>query len=379
MKLPTKAMNWMLALGLLSSGVVLGMASCAADMSDTGDESEATSGTSSSVDDPASGEAHEAIGGPGCVDGIKNGTETDVDCGGGACDTCGDGKACVAAADCASVNCTGAVCVAATCTDGIKNGTETYKDCGGSCASKCLIGYSCLSNSDCFAGNCYANICMPAGWKCTDGIKNGTETAIDCGGSNCAAKCANGKTCAVNSDCTSGTCTGGVCGGAVVSCSDGIKNGTESDIDCGGSCASKCANGKTCGAGGDCSSTSCVTGICTALPTCSDGLKNGTESDVDCGGSCATKCANGKTCGAGGDCLSSNCSAGICAAPLPTCTDGIKNGTESDIDCGGSCVAKCANGKTCGAGADCYSTSCVAGTCAALPTCTDGIKNGTES
>jgi hypothetical protein len=45
---------------------------------------------------------------------------------------------------------------------------------------------------------------------CTDGIRDGTETDIDCGGSSCP-KCANGKTCGVGSDCSSGTCTGGIC------------------------------------------------------------------------------------------------------------------------------------------------------------------------
>ncbi len=44
---------------------------------------------------------------------------------------------------------------------------------------------------------------------CTDGIQNGDETSIDCGGSECAA-CAT--------------------------CDDGILNGTETDIDCGGDC-----------------------------------------------------------------------------------------------------------------------------------------------
>jgi len=44
-------------------------------------------------------------------------------------------------------------------------------------------------------------------------------------------------------------------------CSDGIKNGNETGVDCGGSCS--------------------------ACPTCSDGVKNGSEAGVDCGGSCA--------------------------------------------------------------------------------------------
>jgi hypothetical protein len=44
---------------------------------------------------------------------------------------------------------------------------------------------------------------------CRDGIKNGTETDVDCGGA--CPRCATGRTCNVANDCTSGTCTGGQC------------------------------------------------------------------------------------------------------------------------------------------------------------------------
>ena len=47
--------------------------------------------------------------------------------------------------------------------------------------------------------------------------------------------------------------------------------------------------------------------------TCSDGILNQDETDIDCGGVC-TACA-----------------------VLPTCTDGIKNGNETGVDCGGDC------------------------------------------
>src|SRR5215210_1896366 len=49
--------------------------------------------------------------------------------------------------------------------------------------------------------------CLPI---CADGIKNGTETDVDCGGS--CGRCGNGRTCLVANDCMSGTCTGGRCG-----------------------------------------------------------------------------------------------------------------------------------------------------------------------
>jgi cellulase/cellobiase CelA1 len=55
------------------------------------------------------------------------------------------------------------------------------------------------------------------------------------------------------------------------------------------------------------------------------------------------------------------------APPTPTCTDGVKNGTETAIDCGGSC-GKCANGQTCSVAADCTSATCTTGVCQAAST-----------
>ena len=59
----------------------------------------------------------------------------------------------------ANATCTTA-CGPPSCTDGIQNGNETGVDCGG---------------PDC-----------PACPTCSDGIQNGDETGVDCGGSNCA-------------------------------------------------------------------------------------------------------------------------------------------------------------------------------------------------
>jgi YVTN family beta-propeller protein len=73
-------------------------------------------------------------------------------------------------------------------------------------------------------------------------------------------------------------------------------------------------------------------------PTCTDGTENGSETGVDCGGSCSTKCANGISCDVNADCQSGNCASGVCQ-PAPTCTDGVRNGTETGVDCGGSCAA----------------------------------------
>ena len=46
-------------------------------------------------------------------------------------------------------------------------------------------------------------------YSCTNGIKDGEETDVDCG--RRCAQCANGKGCATNSDCSSFFCDGAIC------------------------------------------------------------------------------------------------------------------------------------------------------------------------
>jgi hypothetical protein len=93
--------------------------------------------------------------------------------------------------------------------------------------------------------------------------------------------------------------------------------------------------------------------------TVSDGKKDGTESDVDCGGSgAAPRCVDGKTCKAGTDCESKVCTGGTCQAPKGD--DTVMNGDETDVDCGGKIkdTARCAVGKGCKAHEDCESDGC---------------------
>ncbi len=73
-------------------------------------------------------------------------------------------------------------------------------------------------------------------------------------------------------------------------CSDGIQDGDETGVDCGGSCDP-----------------------CPVTPTCFDGIQDGDETGVDCGGSC-DPCPS-----------------------APTCFDGVQDGDETGVDCGGCC------------------------------------------
>ena len=92
------------------------------------------------------------------------------------------------------------------------------------------------------------------------------------------------------------------------------------------------ADGAPCTSAADCASKVCSGGKC-AVPACDDNVKNGAETDRDCGGSHCQSCPDGSVCRLPGDCNSSVCTGGRCATP--TCVDGVMNGTETDTDCGG--------------------------------------------
>jgi hypothetical protein len=155
--------------------------------------------------------------------------------------------------------------------------------------------------------------------------------------------------CVSNSDCPVGSpvCLANVC--AAATCSDGFKNGQETDLDCGGGTCPKCADTLGCKVGGDCLDGVCSAGHC-AVPTCADSVKNGQETDVDCGGAGCPKCVVGKTCGAPGDCTTGFCQGNVCACPILTC--------------GGACVDPASDANNCGAcGHSCQGGACVGSAC----------------
>lgn len=124
-----------------------------------------------------------------CTDGIQNGDETGIDCGGARCPVCPEIPGCT---DISAHNYDPAATVddgsCETCSDGIKNGDESGVDCGGTRCDPCPIVFGC-TDPEAHNFNPAANIDNGTCETCHDGILNGDETGIDCGGSLCPAEC----------------------------------------------------------------------------------------------------------------------------------------------------------------------------------------------
>ena len=306
-----------------------------------------------------------ACGGGSDGDGSTDGGDPSVDGGGGTGSDGGGGGI-----DAGKTKGDGGATDAGGATDGSvgNNDSGTTKDAGPTgCSPTCAIGQPCNAGTDCLSTICsVANICATGA---TDGRQDNGESDVDCGGNTTdnASTCATGKKCALDNDCASTACSVGltcVTSGAT----DGKQDDGESDIDCGGNTtdgASACATGKMCVLNDDCTSNVCSAGLLCVPTAATDGKQDDGESDIDCGGNTtdnAPKCADGKMCvnttdcgGAGSLCNLSS----VCAQP--TSSDGIQDGTETDVDCGGGAPTNapaCATGKSCKVGADCASDGC---------------------
>lgn len=85
-------------------------------------------------------------------------------------------------------------------------------DCDGEIDERGLCygaGDACLFDNDCSSGFCDAGLCSATD-SCSTGVQDALETDVDCGGAICDA-CAFGQMCAVDSDCDTGTCRNGTC------------------------------------------------------------------------------------------------------------------------------------------------------------------------
>ncbi|TXF89450.1 hypothetical protein FUA23_10820 [Neolewinella aurantiaca] len=259
---------------------------------------------------------------PTCSDGIQNGNETGVDCGGPDC----------------------AACPTATCSDGIQNGNETGVDCGGPDCAPCVA-------AECGAGSSQFNLCIEDacnipvnGAFCLDvTVSNftnitGLQFELEYPAANLeytsfTSPSALGTALQLNENADGdiraiyidsdqsgeslpdNTVLATICFTNETASTTVIEVASLQVGDTDGTVIGPIGNDGTVNAAG------CNGG----MPTCSDGIQNGNETGVDCGGP---------------DCA---------ACPTATCSDGIQNGNETGVDCGGPDCAPCVAAE-CGAG-----------------------------
>lgn len=115
------------------------------------------------------------------------------------CKFCDDASDCGRATECHSWSCNNNLCVAVNAAVRTKCSTGV---CSDDSTSECV---ACVVYEDCPAGQCRDHICS----RCDDGIKNGWEADVDCGGAPC--KACLGFPCVNPSECKSGFCADGTC------------------------------------------------------------------------------------------------------------------------------------------------------------------------
>ncbi len=185
-----------------------------------------------------------------------------------------------------------------TCTDGLQNGDETGVDCGGSCAP-CSSGCNDTEVTLTIIADNY-------GSETTWTLKNASGATIASGGPY-GNNTTNTESFCLADGCYDFTINDSYGDGICCAYGNGSYSLTGGGVnESGGSFASTETKNFCVGSG--------------PAPTCTDGIQNGTETGVDCGGSCSP-----------------------CVTP-PTCNDGIQNGDETGVDCGGSSCAPCGGG-----------------------------------
>lgn len=340
--------------------------------------------------------------------------------GNGACVGCTGNSQCGAATDCATPTCSAGQCTTNFTAPGTATPNQTLGDCqevqcNGIGGTKTVAKTSDVQDDNNACTNDVCNGSTPA----TTNVATGAACTNGALGKYCngAGSCVE---CLTAADCSSGVCTLQAC--AAPTCTDSVKNGAETDVDCGGASCPTCANGDTCSVDGDCTSTVCnpmkvcVASICgdnriTGAETCDDG---GTTSGNGCSATCAVEagwectgvpsvchlsCGDstldpGETCDDGGTTGGNGCSAtctveagykcsGTPSVCIIACGDGVKDAGEAcddgDAMSGDGCSATC----TIEAGYVCTGTpsmcvlSCGNGTLDAGETCDDGaLVNG---
>jgi len=331
---------------------------------------------------------------------------------------------------CKEMTCqSGEVCYAGSCFGSCDDSTDcdssSQKCFQGRCAAQPCDGVTCPPGQKCMGGTCFDSCvtseeCSFVSQSCLEG----TCRQDSCDGWQCPAgmSCMLGicfETCRSDTDCDLGLCFDGRCtqdpcelqtcqpdqacylGACFETC--------ETEVDCqeghlcySGRCATSACQGISCSVGqtcveGECAKTcrnsdecdedsACLEGVCTG-PNCSDGILNGTETDVDCGGSCAA-CGVGQTCGSPNDCGAAEVSDwSECVFPADACAEsGTQMRTVKSYPCVESICGEnteeelqnCARqtaGMVCDDGNPCTHGQCAGGDCASQPFCAGTTQN----
>lgn len=182
----------------------------------------------------------------------------------------------------------------------------------------CSVPQDCGPSDECHAWTCEDNACvpvnMPARTKCATGVCSDDPVSVCVG-------------CLEYEDCPGGQCRDRTCS----RCDDGIQNGWETGIDCGGGGACKDCLGTACQVAGDCKSGFCEDGTC-CVATCDD------------------VCAYCKT--LEGDCR-----------PLPKYVQDFNPVCAGENVCDGSGGCRLRSGEVCINPVDCASFRCVMNRC----------------
>jgi hypothetical protein len=166
-----------------------------------------------------------------------------------------------------------------------------------------------------------------SGTTAGSGSDSGSSSGGGGGGGNSSGSSSGGAQAGTSSaGSSSGSANGGSAGSgggaAGASMAGGGAGGTSAGAGGGGAGGASAGAGGKGGAGGTSGSAGAGgkggaggSGGTAPVEPCSNGKKDGSETDVDCGGSCTTKCATGKGCDDLRDCVASNvCDADKCRA-----------------------------------------------------------------
>ena len=325
--------------GVRFASVALGagfMLACQGEIHDVGNVAQASQGGSAGVGSDQGGTAGEGTAGGGTAGGHQS--------------TAGQSGG--------SVNGTGGV--AATTTGGTvgssgaggqsgiggSTGTCSYPSCLATLVANCTPSGACTQQDSSQSIICYSN-----------GVKVMTGEALETGAiierhNTASGTCYQvltgiGRTTITVEDASGvvvGTGTVGTSGTTTFTCSGGqpvaLDNSCYTNTSVNGVIAQPGTSGP-----------SCATGTCTSCYT--DGIRNGTETDIDCGGTGCHQCQPGQGCTGHNDCVSQSCTNGVC-----------DNCPTGEVLCNGVCTLLQTDSANCGScGFSCGGLLCYNGVC----------------